>query len=235
MAEPKQILIRHRTSQARWVLGLVLLSFAAGACARDRGIEGQEYRLTKEKHGNIAWHRAKTVEQRAKIFTDVLRDRAREFSGKKIAKKDLEFQTVGESRIVLPNGQTHILIVVYQTYHGARIIDQMQYGSFNARTGQLRTIRANLQPVKGLPEPPKPDPNVWSQLHDQFRAYVKARFAYVPNFAISDQPVISAKLHVAGYLVQFSHRNDNGTLTRFAGVIDPGNGQVSVLRDVTSD
>jgi len=210
-------------------------SLMLSACGSSYMVIGDEHRLTRAKSGNIAWDEAKTVEQRAEVFANVLRDNVGDFAKTPIPKKDLEFEPYGESRIVLPNGQTHVIVFVYQTYHGARIVDYIQHGSFDNKTGELRTVRASLQPVAGLPEPPKADTDTWTKMHDHVRAYLSGHKAIVPNFNISDRPVVSAKLRVAGYFIQSSHRNENGSLTRFAGIVEPATGKVHVLYDVNTD
>lgn len=207
----------------------------SGGCGTQLTVIEQEHQLTRKKGGNLADTEATTTKQRARVLADVLTERRDELAAQDIDKKELSFQPYGESTIILPNGQTHALVILYQTHKGARVMEGLQYGSFDLESGELRTVRAHLQKTAGLPDPPKPNLKTWSNMHKVFRAYLKQQGRAGVSFSISDRPVLSSRLKVGGYLVQYAYRNANGSLSRFAGIIEPDREQVHALYDVTTD
>ncbi|MDH5178932.1 MAG: hypothetical protein OEZ39_00235 [Gammaproteobacteria bacterium] len=231
--------IQHAYRYAvRWcgsVLLVPILLLSVGCSSTKLTVIGQEHQLTREESGNIAGEKAETTLQRSKVLGDVLIKRYDDLTSKDISRRDLAFAPYGESTIILPDGQTHVLVVLYQTYKGARIMEGLQYGSFDLKSGELRTVRAHLQKTSDLPDPPGPDLKTWSAMHNVFRAYLKQQGHEGISFSISDKPVVSAQLKVGGYLVQYSYRNENNSLSRFAGIIEPGTERVHVLYDITTD
>lgn len=213
---------------------LALLSACGGIPLR---VVGEEYQLTVEKkHGNIAARTAKTSEERVAVLSETIRDRRSELGGGNIPKEDLAFLPFAESVFILPDGrQTHVLTVLYQAHKGARVLEGLQYGSFDRDTGELRTVRAVLKDASKLSPPPAQDASVWSHMHEVFRNYLDKSSNGHANFIIEEQPVISLAAGVSGYLARYSRRNPDGSLSRFAAVIEPGSEKVHVLYDISTD
>ncbi len=212
---------------------LALLSACGGVPLR---VVGEEHQLTVEKkHGNIAGKTAKTSKERVAVLSETIRDRKGELGGKGISDADLAFLPYAESTFILPNGQTHVLTVLYQAHKGARVLEGLQYGSFDRDTGELRAVRAVLKDPSRLPSPPAQDAAVWSRMHEVFRNYLQKSSNGEANFIIEEQPVISASAGVSGYLARYSRRNPDGSLSRFAALIEPGSESVHVLYDINTD
>jgi len=211
----------------------MLLSGCGGIPLR---VVGEEYQLTVEKKkGNIASKTAKTTEERVAVLSETIRDRKAELGGKGIPDADMAFLPYAESVFILPNGQTHVLTVLYQAYKGARVLEGLQYGSFDRDTGELRTVRAVLKAPSKLPPPPAQDAAVWSRMHEVFRNYLETGGNGQANYIIEEQPVIATAIGVSGYLARYSRRNPDGSLSRLAAVIEPNSERVHVLYDINTD
>jgi len=52
---------------------------------------------------------------------------------------------------------------------------------------------------------------------------------------VEQEPVISARLNVAGYMVHYAHRNADQSLSRFAAIVVPKTEKVHVLYDINMD
>jgi hypothetical protein len=197
---------------------------------------GNEYRLTVSKNkGNIASDEAKTSEERVTVLGRTLVDRRSELGASGVSKSGLTFAPYAESNVLLPNGEPQVLTVIFQTYKGARVLDGLQYGSFDQKTGELRAVRAFLKDPAKLPDPPQADMPAWSRAHEVFRDYLREHKATQINFTIEEQPVISASLSVAGYLARYARRNPDNSLSRFAAIVDPSTKKVHVLYDMETD
>jgi hypothetical protein len=218
-------------------LAAALLAVVTAACSSvPLKVVGNEYRLTVPKNkGNIAPNEAKTPEERVAVLERTLTDRRSELGASGVSKGDLAFAPYAESAVLLPDGEAQVLTVVFQTYKGARVLDGLQYGSFDQTTGELRALRAFLKDPAKLPDPPQADMAAWSKAHQVFRDYLREHKATQINFTIEEQPVISATLGVAGYLARYARRNADGSLSRFAAIVDPSTKAVHVLYDMETD
>ncbi|MDH5784090.1 MAG: hypothetical protein OEZ16_00610 [Chromatiales bacterium] len=218
--------------------GIVLLCLSlllAGCSSVPVDVVDSQHQMTIMDEGNIAMEKALNPEARARVLADTMKQKRGKLGGKAIAEEALEFKSWGESGITLPNGQRHIVVVLHQQHMGARIIDGVQYGSFDADSGELRGVRAELRDPAMLPEPPTRDGRQWAEMHDKFREFVKQRYGRAVNFIIHETPVIVAQQTVAGYLAEYSIRNEDGTLNRFSSVIDAKDGQIHVIYDMNTD
>jgi hypothetical protein len=235
--QQQSMLIRFKAGKWTAAAGLAIALVMLGGCGSvPLKVVGNEYRLTvKDNSGNIADKEAKTADERVAVLSATLRDRRKELGGENIAKDELTFLPYAESSFTLPDGSTQVLTVIYQTYKGARVIDGLQYGSFDSNSGELRSVRAFLKDPAKLPEPPKADMATWSRVHQTFRNYLQEHKATKFNFTIEEQPVISADLGVAGYLAHYSRRNADTSLSRFAAIVDPNSNAVHVLYDIGTD
>jgi hypothetical protein len=221
-----------------WGLSLIIVVLTLSGCGGVkalRAVVGEEYQLTVEKSGNLASRPATTFADRSAVLAETLVARKNELGGKGIAEDELQFIPFAESTIILPDGQTHVLTVLYQARDGARILDGLQYGSFDLEKGQLRTVRAFLKDPAKLPAAPKPDMAVWSRMNELFRVYLNRKGAPRTIFGIEEMPVMTAEPARAGYLARYARRNPDGSLTRFAAIIDPSNDQVHVLYHIETD
>ncbi len=224
-----------RFNRGRWTAAGLALLLLAGCSSIPLKVVGNEYRLTVEKKGNIADSEAKTAEERVAVLSATLKDRRKELGGAGIEKDALTFMPYAESSFILPDGEAQVLTVLYQTYKGARVLDGLQYGSFDLKTGELRAVRAFLKDPAKLPDPPQADMTAWSAAHRVFREYLQKHKAAKINFLIEEQPVVSAGLGVAGYLARYSRRNPDASLSRFAAIVDPAAKTVHVLYDIGTD
>ena len=217
---------------AGMALALLLLAGCAGIPVQ---VVGSEHRLTLKEGGNLADDEASTAPERVAVLTAALKDRREELGGAGIGKDELTFTPYAESVFILPNGETQVLTVLYQTYQGARVLDAVQCGGFDQKTGELRALRATLKDPAKLPEPPQADMGAWAKAHQVFREYLRQHKAAKIDFTVDEQPVVSAALGVAGYLAHYSRRNPDTSLSRFAAIVDPATGSVHVLNDSSTD
>lgn len=135
----------------------------------------------------------------------------------------------------MPDGQAQVLTVLYQTRDSARVLDGIQYGSYDQETGELRAVRAFLKDPSKLPTAPKADMEIWSRMNEVFREYLRKKGGPKTVFGVEEMPVITSEPARAGYLARYSRRNADGSLSRFAAIIDPSNNQVHVLYDIVTD
>lgn len=223
------------TSGLRGVIGCMLLALLAACSGVTHSVVGNEYRLTAKLGNDVVGGEARTSDERFALLARTIKSRRHKLGGKGVSWDELDFIPDAESTFTLPGGHQQILTIMYQSYKGARVIDGLQYGSFNAKDGTLQSVRAFLKDPATLPEPPKLDLRAWSEVHNVFREWLRIHKASKFNFVIEQPPVISARLHVAGYLARYAHRNADGTLSRFAAIIDPATDAVHVLYDVNTD
>lgn len=201
-----------------------------------RTVLGEEHQLTVEdKSGNLGSRRAGTFDERCAVLAEAIAERKSELGGKTISEDDLAFIPFAESTIIMPDGKAYVLTVLYQSYNGARILDGLQYGSFDSKKGELRTIRAFLKNPDKLPAAPKADMVVWTRMNDVFRGYLEKKGVPKTVFGIEEIPVVTAEPPRSGYLARYARRNSDGSLSRFAAIIDPSDEQVYVLYDIVTD
>jgi hypothetical protein len=219
------------------VLGLLYLMINIAGCSSVTVTAvGDEYSvISKDMEGNLARKTANSFDERVAVLSKTLRDRKNKLGGAAIKSDQLNFVAFGESEFILPNGQSHILTILYQTYKGARIVDSFQYGSFDKKTGELRTVRALFKDPAKLVSPPEASMEQWSQIHQNFREYLNKHKTLKVDFIVEQEPVISAKLNVAGYMVRYAHRNADNSLSRFAAIMEPKTDKVHVLYDINMD
>jgi len=201
-----------------------------------RAVVGEEHQLTVEKKsGNLGSRRAETFDERCEVLAEAIAERKSELGGKNISEDDLEFIPFAESTIIMPDQKAYILTVLYQSRNGARILDGLQYGSFDSKKGELRTIRAFLKDPTELPAAPKADMVVWTRMNEVFREYLEKKGVPKTVFGIEEIPVVTAEPPRSGYLARYARRNSDGSLSRFAAIIDPSDEQVHVLYDIVTD
>jgi hypothetical protein len=200
-----------------------------------RQVVGNQHQITQLKSGNIADRKATNAKERIEIMKQTLVSRADELTKLNIDETSLEFIAFGESEIGTPDGSTQYLLIMHQGYRGARIIDAVQYGSFDKETGELRALRADIGDISKLPPAPKTDRNEWSKIYRYVRKLFQSQGRPAAGYSVSDQPVISSKRKVAGYLAQYSVRNRNGSLSRFAAIIEPDSYKMHILYDINMD
>ena len=217
---------------------LLFVVFMASGCGVKamRTVLGDEHQLTVEKKsGNLGSRPAMNFDDRCEVLAEAIAERKNELGGSGISEDDLEFVPFAESTIIMPDGKAYVLTVLYQSRNGARILDGLQYGSFDLKKGELRTVRAFLKDPTKLPAAPKPDMNVWTRMNEVFREYLDKKGAPKTVFGIEDLPVIISEPARAGYLARYSRRNPDGSLSRFAAIIDPSNEQIYELYNIVVD
>ena len=196
---------------------------------------GNEHRITITK-GNLAARTALDSESRVRAFVNAVKDNRKHLGASEISKAALSFVPFGpEAFVKLPNGESHIIVAFNQAYKGTRIIDSIQYGSFLQDTGELRTIRTQLVDPVNLPKVPTASRVDREKATTLFRNYLREHGQSETFFDIDEVPVMSARLHAAGYFAQYSKRNKNGSLSRMAAIVDPKNARVHVLYDINTD
>jgi hypothetical protein len=215
------------------IIGAIALT-GCGVTAK-RVVVGTEYQLNVEGSGNLGPRPAGTFEERCAVLAETIVQRHDELGGRDISGNDLTFVPFAESTITLPDGRTQVLTVLYQTRNGVRILDGIQYGCFDLKKGELRTVRAFLKDPSKLPAAPKPDMAVWTRMNEVFRAYLTQKGTPKTVFGIEEIPVITAEPARAGYLARYGRRNPDGSFSRFAAIIDPSNDRVNVLYDTTTE
>ncbi len=215
----------------------VIAPFLLEACgtAPIKDVVDTQHRITQVDDGNIADREAHTPEQRIAVLKETLLDRADELTKLDIDENKLEFIAFGESFIGTPDDSTQILLIMHQGYLGARIIDAVQYGSFDKESGELRALRADIRDPDELPKPPKADRAEWSRIYRHLRKVFPTQGRPAAGYTVSDQPVISNNRKAAGYLAHYSVRNQNGSLSRFAAIIEPGTYKMHILYDINTD
>jgi len=221
-----------------WLIVLLVIVFIFSGCGVKamRVVLGEEHQLTVEKKsGNLGSRRAMTFDERSEVLAEALAERKDDLGGKNISEDDLEFVQFAESTIVMPDGKAYVLTLLYQSLNGVRILDGLQYGSFDLKKGELRTIRAFLKDPSKLPPAPKPDMAVWTRMNEVFREYLKRKGTPKTVFGIEEIPVITAEPPRAGYLARYSRRTPDGSLSRFAAIIDPSDEQVYLLYNIVTD
>ena len=220
------------------LMALLFIGFVFSGCGVKamRTVLGDEHQLTVEKKsGNLGSRQAMTFDERCEVLAEAIAERKNELGGKNISEDDLEFIPFAESTIIMPDGKAYVLTLLYQSRNGARILDGLQYGSFDLKKGELRTIRAFLKDPSKLPNAPRPDMAVWTRMNEVFREYLKVKGFPKTVFGIEELPVITAEPARTGYLARYSRRNQDGSLTRFAAIIDPSNEQIYVLYNIVAD
>lgn len=228
----------QRGRSGLWCMMLLFTVVALSGCGVKamRVVVGEEHQLTVEKKsGNLGSREAMTFDERCEVLAETIAERKNDLGGKDISEDDLEFVPFAESTIIMPDGKAYVLTLLYQSRNGARILDGLQYGSFDLKKGELRTIRAFLKDPSRLPLAPNPDMAVWTRMNDVFREYLKKKGTPKTVFGIEEIPVITAEPARAGYLARYSRRNPDGSLSRFAAIIDPSDEQIYVLYNIVTD
>ncbi len=211
----------------------LLLAGCGGAKLK---VVGNEFRLTAKEGSEVVGTKTNSEQQRVALLIRTLKERRHKLGGKGVSWDELDFVPYAETTFTLPNGDQQILTVIYQAYKGARVIDGLQYGSFETKHGRLQSVRAFLKDPATLPDPPAVgDMKSWSKANQIFRDWLRVNKATKINFVVEERPVISARLHVAGYLARYAYRNPDGSHSRFAAIIDPTKQAVHVLYDIGSD
>jgi hypothetical protein len=194
-------------------------------------------RLITLAQGNLARTPATTADERARALSSFLVEHRAYFDIANVPAENLVFTMAGpEFKVTQPQGRSFMMVALHQLYQGAPVIDETQYGAFlldsSGRVAELRRVRARLIDPSQLPAPPTPNPEQQKAADTLFRKFLLDRLVSGEDIRVEDNPVVSAKLGIAGYLAQYSKRNEDGTVSRLEAVVAPSTAEIKVLYDI---
>ena len=199
------------------------------------GNEGFRYRATEEgkmvslEAGSFVTANPVTAVERRTALEDFLVQNARLFGAPEEAA--LSFAPAAPEKEFVCNDEPCILVSLYQTYQDVPIVDSLIYGGYAMREGtaELRLVNAGLVETTSLPSPPAGSERLRSDSEALFREVLNASDIDANVVTVSEAPVISAELDVAGYLVRWAAIDKNGSATHVAAVVDAENNRVQTL------
>jgi len=206
--------------------------------ASQAGNKGFEYRTYGEEKvltleaGNLVTANPATPEERLTVLKEFL-GQNREFFGVS-ADVDLDFLPATDEFAFNYEGESYILVSLYQSSAGAPVIDQVNYGGYALNgdsLGELRMVRARLFETAGLPFPPPIDQRLRLRAEQLFREELPLRVTDSDIVTVSEAPVISAGLNIAGYFVWRAANYPDGSTSQLAAVVNPETSQVQELYD----
>jgi hypothetical protein len=177
--------------------------------------------------GNLARSPAVTAPEREQRFSEFLND----FRGQlQLLGASAPIQFGAAARQVPVGFGDRALHTVYlePVFEGASVIDRVQSAAYDSASGELRAVLTQSLDYSTLPHPPSADTTVRARA----TSAVLQRFQLPDTTRVSfrAQPVISAQLRRAGYLIEIREHDEAGAGRWIRALFDPTTNEVLILR-----
>ena len=222
----------------------ILLAFALAGCEEKQAWPGLQARVEdaaltvrqaggqtflSTDRGNLARAAAFAPEEREARFAEFLNDFRREL-GLSGAAGSIAFRRAA-SEVSLEWGEGSRWTTHLEPIHrGASIVDRPQSAAYDVESGELRAALVRSVDFTTLPGAPAVD----SVARERARAAVLARLQAddLPEgrLVVRADPVVSAELRRAGYLVEYRGRDEAGAGRWIRALYDPAADEVLILR-----
>lgn len=193
--------------------------------------------LVTDDEGSLSSLRPTDDQGRLDAMKQYLKENRDAFGAGDVDPNALEF-TSAIPQIVAErsDGASFAMVALQQTYMGAAIVDEFQYGAFRRDDGGdlLQRVRGHLRNPMDLPLPPPTDGETMRVAQDTAASFAMDRGFGADDWSLHDMPVISVRLGVAGFLMRRFKANEDGSFSSFTAIVDPATENVWVLADQTA-
>ncbi len=206
----------------------------AGADSRilTQRIAGQVFVATDR--GNLASGIAANGAQREQRLAEFLRDFRREL-GLNGDLASMQYRALVPETPITIGSQVLQTIYLAPVYRGAVVIDRVQSAAFDSASGTLRSVLARAVDFATLPQPPAPDPAARARAQQVVMRRLLGNEPPSGSVTVGADPVISAELRRAGYVVDYRARAEGGAGRWVRALFDPAANAVFILRQEERD
>jgi hypothetical protein len=194
---------------------------------------GDETFLATDRQ-NLAQAAAFTPEERLARFAEFLNDFRREL-GLNGEAMTLEFQTAADQVPLEWDGHARQTVFLAPVHQGASVVDRIQSAAFDTRTGELRAVLASAVDFAVLPLAPPGNSAARERARTEVLHWLETNDMSQGAITIRADPVISAQLGRAGYLVEYRSRDEGGAGHWIRFIFDPQAGELLILRHEERD